>query len=398
MEKKWDRVRFVDLESFEELPNQTWSFMGREAPSLEWFSIKFSPSRTRHIQVLPALFNGVAPRLRAFRAPPCFDFDMATASSCLSNVRIFTFTGEHTVPVMFSLLKLMPRITHLRIEGSRYDLDGPRHQMALSKIDLPLLESLQICGKDSLTVLAFLEHITHTSSCSLHVNHILGLRIYDKSSQNTEPPPSTIYGAILKWFLPYINKHPPTLIVLHRGRWYPDLIQVDIWDSNVHRYFPTVEKPHLSVDIILDTYGRSFVRALAPSFIAVKSLHLRGVHMVHCHSQSMYSAFPSVTELTIHHAQFEAEAFYTREGDGEAVLFPLLHTVTVGGDYEGGLLESVADFLEYRIRIGFPASTLDISAVYKVYDDPDVVPRLGKMKGLAIIWPTRRRQEDPTKS
>ncbi|KAF9536452.1 hypothetical protein CPC08DRAFT_717826 [Agrocybe pediades] len=258
LEEKWNKVQLVDLDVFVQVPKETWSFMSKESPSLEWFSVRYYAARGRKIQILPALFNDVAPRLTAFHALKCFNFSMST--SLLSNIRIFTFCAAHTAPMIFSLLKSMPRLTHLRIDG----LDGynnitlvPIEEKDLTMIDLPLLESLQVHGRHCSTLLAFLRHITPSPRCRLLAS-----------------PFSAAYDAILIWLRAFTNKHPPKYIVLAISYHIPtrkdggggeDSIPLNICDSNEPC---TVEEAQLGAEIVLDTHGRTFFccrRATVPS-------------------------------------------------------------------------------------------------------------------------------------
>ncbi|KAF9553984.1 hypothetical protein CPC08DRAFT_767087 [Agrocybe pediades] len=366
--------------------------MSRESPSLEWFSVRYYAARGRKIQILPALFSNVAPYLMAFHALKCFDFSMST--SLLSNIRIFTFCAAHTVPMIFSLLKSMPRLTHLRMDG----LDGynnitlvPIEEKDLTMIDLPLLESLQIHGRHCSTLLAFLRHITPSPRCRLFSNPFSGI-------QNVEPHPSAAYDAILIWLRAFTNKHPPKYIQVlavscripthEDGEGGEDCIRLHICDSNEPS---TVEEAQLGAEIVLDTHGRSFIRELAPSFAAVERLCLLGTHFVSRDLYLLYQAFPSVTELEIRGTDidFEPEAVCTRDGE-ESPLFPLLHTV-IPRRFYGSNLDRIADFLEYRVRIGLPVSVLDLSAKsHPVWKDDRL--RLCKIEGLSILWPTGRWQ------
>ncbi|KAF4612754.1 hypothetical protein D9613_011856 [Agrocybe pediades] len=383
VEEKWDKVQLVDLEGYVQVPKETWSFMSKESPSLEWFSVRYYAAHGRKIRILPALFNDVAPRLTAFHALKCFDFNMS--KSLLSNIRIFTFCARHTVPTIFSLLKLMPQLTHLRIEGVD-DIPVPLKETDLVRIELPLLESLQIYGRQCRTILAFLEHITPSSRCRLLLSPIRGLYSYNPSEPNAGLRPLSAYDAILNWFEAYTDKHPPKYIMLATD----SMISLNIADSNSHPYSSIVEDAQLGVEVTLDTFGRSFLQKLAPSFSAVERLCLRGAHFVALDLYPLYKAFPSVTELVIHCAgsDFEAKALHTRDGDDESPLFPLLHTVIAKCSY-GSNLPGVADFLEYRVRIGLPVSMLDISAIsHPVWKDERL--RLCRIEGLGILWPTGR--------
>ncbi|KAF4612612.1 hypothetical protein D9613_011850 [Agrocybe pediades] len=168
MKDHWERVQDLEVIDYQtQGPKKMWSVLLQKAPILERLSIKYPPlsyPRRAGPVVIRSLFN-VAPRLLEFRVPGNFQFNMNTP--CISNIRVFTFPAEYSVPMILSSLKLLPRLTHLRIESHRFIGHPPPPKMDLVEVDLLSLESLKIVGRDYYDVQALLECITPSSRCGL---------------------------------------------------------------------------------------------------------------------------------------------------------------------------------------------------------------------------------------
>ncbi|KAF4612654.1 hypothetical protein D9613_011848 [Agrocybe pediades] len=408
LKENWERVQHLEIGAVNRGSDERWSFLCRPAPNLERLSIKLFHWETyyeRHAGalVIPSLFSDVAPRLRAFCIPGSFKFKMNTP--CFSNMRVFTFPRDYTVPMIFSLLKLMPRLTHLRVDAYKQVEHPPVERMDFTRIDIPLLEGLQIVSRDSSEILALLECIKPSSRCGLLLTHeIYWNRDHPGPLMHICPyPPPTTHDVILKWVLAYIKGcgRPPNFIKLDTNQIEHDgkrLVRLAISDCSKLRVMH-IEQSVLYLEVFLDSArGPSLVQELSASsdlFRAAERLHVNSMS-VPSGLYSVYQDFSCVTELTLtapdSHYTSDVKTWYTRD-DGtpqprEAALFPSLHTVILDISRVSDGLVWIVDYLEYRWEIGLPVCVLDVSRSLYATDPGcrSMRDRLNKFNGLVVRW------------
>ncbi|KAF9553981.1 hypothetical protein CPC08DRAFT_821973 [Agrocybe pediades] len=402
MKDHWERVQDLEVIDYQtQGPKKMWTVLLRKAPILERLNIRYRPPsypRRAGSVVIRSFFNNVAPRLQEFRVPGNFQFNMNTP--CFPNIRVFTFPAEYPVPKILSSLKLLPCLTHLRIESHRFIGHPPPPKMGLVEVDLPSLQSLQIVGRDYYDVQALLECITPSFSCGLLLTQG-ERRLYHirDPARHIWAYPSRIYDLILKWVLGYIDIRSPNVIKLsHTG--LPAKVDGlgSLMISNDSRRWihslPAKESV-LQVEVVLDASGISFMQELVVSlglFSAVNRLDVSGM-VVPSALYWVYQSFSSVTELVITwlDSSSDMKTWYTRD-DGtfqprEEALFPRLHTIIA--DFSDKL-DRIVDYLEYQWEVGLPVCVLDVSQSLSVTAPERVLmrERLGRLNGLIVIWET----------
>ncbi|KAF9553985.1 hypothetical protein CPC08DRAFT_208427 [Agrocybe pediades] len=406
MKNHWERVQDLEVTDVQEQgSNKTWTFLSREAPILERLDIRSfgrDPIYARRVgpPVIPFLFNNVAPHLQEFCVPQCFWFDPTTP--CLSNVRIFDIPENHTVPMILSSLKMMSRLTHLKIAASPHLQHPPVKETDLVKVNLPTLKRLQIWRREFHEARTLLECITPSSHCSLMlVPEVPRVRHYNSPLARPWPCPLTTRDMILiqKWVMPYINGHRPNTLKLQIeqiGRFVLFAI------SDINLRDSTLVRSVLYVEVVLDAVeALSFVQELIAFSrrlsCAVKRLQVDSLSVL-SDWYSVYQDLDSITELTITNLMDyyipdpDARTWFTRDDitgqPREEALFPRLHTLILDVIFDPNHLEHIVDYLEYRREIGLPVSVLDASRSLYATAPECVRMRdcLDKLDGLVVMW------------
>ncbi|KAF9554157.1 hypothetical protein CPC08DRAFT_713137 [Agrocybe pediades] len=393
LQNKWQNVQNLlvwnkKLHDDKILP--TWSFLKKEAPTLEVFKLWTNPfnheSDPLRILTFYPLFNNHAPRLRIF-SPRTFQLNLPTP--WLSNLHHIRFSKEQSAPLILSTLKFMPLLRHLVISVISKNERGHISQTEdgdLDKPHLPLLETLWIDTQEThwtndpnhLELSLLLESITlPPAQHTLRTLHIPDAGIATLNQDR-------VHRAITKWIHTYMASCPPRHLALCDSDHF--LTLQDTWSVlEGMRVGLAFDSHFLSIKNIADS----------PHFSAVEKFHivLRDSTSWCPPLRPLYQALRFINHLAA-----------SGKGIGalfhdilEFSLFPRLHTLEVFGadehsinddrSGEESIIPKIIHFLEHRVSTAYPVSVLDLSDLNVAGVSDIHKGRLGEISGLSVKFP-----------
>ncbi|KAF4612648.1 hypothetical protein D9613_011864 [Agrocybe pediades] len=379
LSSKWQNVQVLvvnDKDLFTDKILPAWSFLEREAPTLEVFKLQSKPffdeSGPRCILPFSPLFNNHAPLLRIFST---HTFQLCPPSPWLSNLHHIRFSVEHSAPFILSALKSMPLLRHLFISGNERRHISQTEDGNLEKTHLPLLETLWINQSSTQELSLLLESITlppmHRALRTLYIP------IVGEAPLNQ--PQDRVHRASAKWIHTYMASRPPRYLTLNHCSHY--FVLQDDWRGS----------EGMEVNLIYDSHSHLSIKNIAdsPHFAAVEKLCLLMSDSPSWRAlRPLYEALRSINHLDAS-GQGIGALFH---GMLEFSLFPCLHTLEVSDakddrSGEESVIPKIIRFLEYRASTAYPVSVLDLSFLNTGGVSDINKGRLGEISGLSVKFP-----------
>ncbi|KAF9546657.1 hypothetical protein CPC08DRAFT_769607 [Agrocybe pediades] len=383
LQNKWKNVQVLvvkDKDLFNDKILPAWSFLEREAPTLEVFKLWINSfyMDAQHTLPFSPLFRNAAPRLKSFMTS--IPFQLALPTPWLANLHTVTFNRLQSVPTILSALKSTPHLEHLYISGDTTQHPIHAQDGDVSKPHLPLLESLIINNMDrNPEDLGLLLESISLAPAGQHALRILDIPHADAIS--LEPHQQRLQRSITKWIHAYMEASSPRYLSL--------------WGHNEGHLYLTMRPQHdseeqMDVGLAFDSHSYLTIKNIAQSsqFRAVETLYVFW-RPSPWSLRPLYDALQFITRLTACGPDIRA-LFHDML---QFSLFPHLRTINLQGghlqdDSDSELLEStmsnVMDFLEYRAPIGFPISTLELPPARLKFVSGMNEERLERIPGLTV--------------
>ncbi|KAF4612749.1 hypothetical protein D9613_011858 [Agrocybe pediades] len=372
LQKKWHSVQVLVMRD-KDLPDgklsSAWSFLEREAPTLEVFNVWTNSLRldAQHIPPLSPLFRNAAPRLVSFvMSEP---FHLTLPIPWLANLHTITFNRKlQSVSTILSALKSTPRLKHLYILGDStprtiYTEDGD-----VDKLHLPLLETLAIRDRSpkQKDLILLLESIT--------------LAPRQNTLRTLDLPPvvdQRLHCLITKWIHAYMDSSPPRHLVLTDCNEESDILEIEMRTSQ-HR-----EAEGMVAGLALDGNFPLAIKNIAqsPRFHAIETLDVL-LGPARWPLRPLYEAIRSVTHLTAIGSGIGA-LFHDMQ---QFSLFPHLRTIYLPNHLPGTNSKSLMNFLEYRASVGSPVSVLELTQASVEFVSGVHKERLARIPGLTVMF------------
>ena len=174
LENHWTRIKWVHItiNSFgavKQWPDSAWSALGRPAPNLRFFSIRFEQDDRPSICSSPGfiLFANHAPLLAHFQQNHLL---INLEASWISDLISLTLNSASNLnlSILLETCSQMHSLQTLRLMFNEFAKEGPSPEDSLHYVNIPSLSTLVIeCPLD--VSLAFLDHIEPAPGCSLQL-------------------------------------------------------------------------------------------------------------------------------------------------------------------------------------------------------------------------------------
>ncbi|KJA24378.1 hypothetical protein HYPSUDRAFT_526195 [Hypholoma sublateritium FD-334 SS-4] len=381
LDKQWTRIAELHLtmDSTDVHSTRIAEPLRRPAENLRVFVLRPAGGWLRlHFQ----LFRGNARRLQCLWLPSVYKAEINFKSSTMvtSNLRYLELHDFNIDDLLTACLR-MPLLEILKLRISDLNTGNSSEGTSLPCPVMPRLEFLDLCCPMFDIYPSFLDRVTPSDGCRLHMVHPFDTRF--------QTPNISIIS--LQCMQTVICRYANSIFSEHQGGLNfgnvvfsisPRGLSFSCYDNRLHISFPGSHV--VAVHHLLDT-----ISTLAlPGTLDLKILDLRGEqgsYLPHFdNGRKVIQVFRSmhlIDTLQIHDDQF----YKLHKDHGSDILFPSLKKLILGGNSNVDIITTALPFLAQRHTIA-PVEVLEINLDYRNSILWNAIHSLDGLAGLKVVW------------
>jgi hypothetical protein len=373
---KWVHIRLDAFNTAYQWPDSSWSALGRPAPSLRFFSIRFGedlPSICSSPGFI--LFANHAPLLAHFQQNEVpMNFQIALWTSNLISLTLNSTANWKLRDLLETCSRMRSLQTlHLMFE---FGTSGPSPTGLLHYVNMPSLSTLIIeCPFD--VSLAFLDHIEPASGCSLQLSA-------DLTDIDSITPTELIAAQriLAKFANNYFCYRSATSFRLSYIPAFEGVSAGDMGGFTVTIRYAAAGVPTSLFLILFGTFKPAHISGVKTLFLITYARPLPPP------STDFLAAMTALEELQLTSSSL-IYFISLLDGNDQRCSFPHLKTLIWESNYKFGCYDMtslIVNFLATRRKIGMPIEIFDFTDWYMISDVPMDAKMLEKITGLKVVW------------